>query len=89
MYWNPVCVSTPQIQLKVKFLESLIWIMEDIVIRLLLGMEDCMQSEGELICSKFCSNWYEIRITYSNEKLILCSKIEEYDPCSNKWQEVN
>ena len=57
MHSNLVCVSTPQFQLTVKFLESLIWIMEDIIIRLLLRMGNCMQSEGEL---KFCISFYEI-----------------------------
>ena len=48
VYSNPVCVSIPQLQLTVEFLESLIWIMQDIIIRLLSQMENCMQSEGEL-----------------------------------------
>ena len=57
MYSNPVYVSTPQLQLSVEFLKSLIWIMEDIAIRSLSLMENCMQSEGEL---RFCISLYEI-----------------------------
>ena len=57
MHSNPVCVSTPQLQLTVEFLESLIWIMQDIVIRSLSLTRNCMQSEGEL---RFCISLYEI-----------------------------
>ena len=57
MYSNPVYASTPQLQLTVEFLESLIWIMQDIFIRLLSLMRNCMQSEGEL---RFCISLYEI-----------------------------
>ena len=55
--WNPVCVSIPQLQLTVEFLESLIWIMQEHIILLLLRMENHMQSGGEL---RFCISLYEI-----------------------------
>ena len=51
-YSNPVGVSTPQPQLTVDFLESLIWIMKDILTRLLSQMENCMQSEGDKIIQR-------------------------------------
>ena len=57
VYWNPVCVSIPQLQLTVEFLESLIWIMQDIGILLLSQMKNCMQSEGKL---RFFISLYEI-----------------------------
>ena len=57
MYSNPAGVSTPQLQLTVEFLESLIWIMQDIVIRSLSLAGNCMQSEGEL---RFGVALYEI-----------------------------
>ena len=57
MYSNPVCVSTPQLQLTVEFLESLIWIMKERVIHPLSLTGNCMQSEGEL---RFCISLYEI-----------------------------
>ena len=57
MYSNPVCVSIPQLQLTVEFLESLIWIMQDTIIRSLSLTGNCMQSEGEL---RFCISLYEI-----------------------------
>ena len=57
MYWNPVCVSTPQLQLAVEFLESLIWIMQERIIRSLSLMENFMQPEGEL---RFCISLYGI-----------------------------
>ena len=52
MYPNPVGVSIPQLQLAVEFLESLIWIMQDILTRLLSQMENCMQSEGDKIIQR-------------------------------------
>ena len=57
IYSNPVCVSIPQLQLAVEFPKSLICIMLEIIIRLLLRMENCIQSEGEL---RFCISLYEI-----------------------------
>ena len=59
MHSNPVCVSIPQLQLTVEFLKSLICIIQDIVIRLLLRMESCVQSEGEL---RFYISVYEISV---------------------------
>ena len=47
-----------------------------------------MQLEGELICLKFCSNWYEFRMAESNDKEVLCNKIEEYDSSSDTWKVV-
>ena len=59
MYSNPVYVSTPQLQMAVKFLKSLICIMLDMVIRSLSITGNCMQSEGEL---RFCMSLYEILV---------------------------
>ena len=67
MYSNPVCVSTPQLQLTVEFLESLIWIMQDTVIRLLSLTENCMQSEGEL---RFCISLHEIFVNLDFKKIL-------------------
>ena len=64
-YSNPVCVSIPQLKLKGEFLESLIWIIKDVFIRLLLQMENCMQSEGEL---RFCISLYEIFVNLDFKK---------------------
>ena len=66
VYQNSVGVSTPQLQLTVEFLESLIWIMQDIFIRSLSLTRNCMQSEGEL---RFCISLYEIFINLDFKKL--------------------
>ena len=79
MYSNPVCASTPQLQLIVEFLESLIWIMQDIIIRSLSLTGNCMQSEGEL---KFCISLYQIFVNldlkkchfYSREVFVIQSR---------------
>ena len=68
MHSNPVCVSTPQLQLTVEFLESLIWIMQEIVILLLSLTGNCMQSEGEL---RFCISLYEIFVNLDFKNLDL------------------
>ena len=65
---NPVCVSTPQLQLTVEFLKSLIWIMQDRSIRSLSLTGNCMQSEGEL---RFCISLYEIFVNLDFKKLHL------------------
>ena len=57
MHSNPVCVSTPQLQLTVEFLESLIRIMKDGIIRSFPLMGNCMQSEGELRLSNFYTKY--------------------------------
>ena len=66
-YSNPVCVSTPQLQLTVEFLESLIWIMQDMKIRSLSLTGNCMQSEGEL---RFCISLYEIFVNLDFKKIL-------------------
>ena len=58
MIWSPACVSISQLQLTVDFLESLIWIMQEVVIHPLSLTGNCMQLEkGEL---RFYISLYEI-----------------------------
>ena len=56
MHSSPAGVSIPQLQSTVEFLESLIWIVQDWIIRSLSLTGNCMQSEGEL---RFCISLYE------------------------------
>ena len=67
-YSNPVGVSIPQLQLAVEFLKSLIWIMQDISIRSLSLMRNCMKSEGEL---RFSISLYEIFVNLDFKKLAI------------------
>ena len=67
MHLNPVCVSTPQLQLTVEFLESLIWIMQESIIRSLSLTGNCMQSEGEL---RFYISLYEIFVNLGFKNIL-------------------
>ena len=61
--------------------------MQDIFIRLLLRMGNCMQSEGEL---RFCTSLHEIFLKFRFKKKSrgnFCDSIEEYDPQTNEWRE--
>ena len=57
-------------------------------IRSLLLTGNCMQSEGEL---RFCISLYEVffKLRFRDSYIVsFYNSIEEYDPQTNKWSEV-
>ena len=67
IYSNTAYVSTPQLQLTVGFLESLIWIMEEGIIRSLLLTGNYMQSEGGM---RIGISLYEIFVNLEFKKIL-------------------